>query len=126
LKKSKWREDEKTQNFISIAFLFTLTYAQHQHGSTLQSTERVKGIVFGILLAKNLFADEKRLAALEEAKFALAFSSIRGVRRFLGSLRIFALAESLGGAESLIKHPATMTHAYLSKDERGKSVLKIH
>jgi response regulator of citrate/malate metabolism len=46
------REDEKTQNFISIAFLFTLTYAQHQHGSTLQSTERVKEIVFGILLAK--------------------------------------------------------------------------
>jgi hypothetical protein len=54
LKKSKWREDEKTQNFISVAFhfLFTLTYAQHQHGSTLQSTERVKEIVFGILLAK--------------------------------------------------------------------------
>jgi hypothetical protein len=52
LKKSKWREDEKTQNFISIAFLFTLTYAQHQHGSTLQSTERVKEIVFGSLLAK--------------------------------------------------------------------------
>jgi hypothetical protein len=51
LKKSKRRENEKT-NFISVAFLFTLTYAQHQHGSTLQSTERVKEIEFGILLAK--------------------------------------------------------------------------
>ena len=61
---------------------------------------------------------------MEEAKFALAFSSIRGVRRFLGSLRIFALAESLGGAESLIEHPATMTHAYLSKDEKEKIGIK--
>jgi cystathionine gamma-lyase len=51
-------------------------------------------------------------------------SDIRGVRRFLGSLRIFALAESLGGVESLIEHPATMTHAYLSKDEREKIGIK--
>jgi cystathionine gamma-synthase len=33
------------------------------------------------------------------------------VERFLGALRIFTLAESLGGVESLIAHPATMTHA---------------
>ena len=32
-------------------------------------------------------------------------------RRFVESTRIFALAESLGGVESLIGHPASMTHA---------------
>jgi len=32
-------------------------------------------------------------------------------RRFVESTRIFALAESLGGVESLIGHPVTMTHA---------------
>ena len=32
-------------------------------------------------------------------------------RRFVEGTRIFALAESLGGVESLIGHPATMTHA---------------
>jgi cystathionine gamma-lyase len=32
-------------------------------------------------------------------------------RRFVESTRVFALAESLGGVESLIGHPATMTHA---------------
>ena len=32
-------------------------------------------------------------------------------RRFVESTRLFALAESLGGVESLIGHPATMTHA---------------
>jgi cystathionine gamma-lyase len=39
-------------------------------------------------------------------------------------LRIFALAESLGGVESLIEHPATMTHACLSKEKRGKIGIK--
>jgi len=45
---------------------------------------------------------------------------IREVKRFLEYLKIFSIAESLGGVESLIEHPATMTHAYLSKDEREK------
>lgn len=45
---------------------------------------------------------------------------LKEVKRFLENLRIFSLAESLGGVESLIEHPATMTHAYLSKEEREK------
>ncbi|HEV2227209.1 MAG TPA: PLP-dependent aspartate aminotransferase family protein [Nitrososphaerales archaeon] len=40
------------------------------------------------------------------------------VRRFLKELRVFALAESLGGVESLVDHPATMTHASLSAERR--------
>ncbi|MBC6441396.1 MAG: cystathionine gamma-synthase [Rhodospirillales bacterium] len=38
-----------------------------------------------------------------------------GVRRFLEQCRLFALAESLGGVESLIEHPAIMTHASIPK-----------
>ncbi len=40
-------------------------------------------------------------------------------RRFLESVRIFALAESLGGVESLIEHPAIMTHASVPPDIRA-------
>jgi len=40
-------------------------------------------------------------------------------RRFLERVRIFALAESLGGVESLIEHPAIMTHASVPADERA-------
>jgi cystathionine gamma-lyase len=36
---------------------------------------------------------------------------LAAARRFLESCRVFALAESLGGVESLIEHPAIMTHA---------------
>jgi cystathionine gamma-lyase len=39
-------------------------------------------------------------------------------RRFLRGLRIFALAESLGGVESLVDHPASMTHASVPRAER--------
>ena len=40
-------------------------------------------------------------------------------RAFLSSLRIFALAESLGGVESLIEHPAIMTHASVPPETRA-------
>ncbi|MEE3108005.1 MAG: PLP-dependent aspartate aminotransferase family protein [Pseudomonadota bacterium] len=39
-------------------------------------------------------------------------------RRFLGRCELFALAESLGGVESLIEHPAIMTHASIPKEIR--------
>ena len=41
-------------------------------------------------------------------------------RRFLEKCRIFALAESLGGVESLIEHPAIMTHASVPPEQRDK------
>ncbi|MGA2666057.1 MAG: PLP-dependent aspartate aminotransferase family protein [Nitrososphaerales archaeon] len=44
----------------------------------------------------------------------------RAAGRFLGSLRLFALAESLGGVESLAEHPARMTHSSIPKAEREK------
>lgn len=41
-------------------------------------------------------------------------------KKFLRNLHLFALAESLGGVESLIEHPATMTHASIPAEERRK------
>ena len=42
-----------------------------------------------------------------------------GVKRFLSSLKLFTLAESLGGVESLIEHPAIMTHASIEPHLRA-------
>jgi len=42
----------------------------------------------------------------------------RKAKRFLKKLEVITLAESLGGVESLIEHPASMTHASLPKGER--------
>src|SRR3546814_19128769 len=40
------------------------------------------------------------------------------VRRFIANVRYFTLAESLGGVESLVAHPATMPHADMGEDAR--------
>jgi cystathionine gamma-synthase len=45
-------------------------------------------------------------------------SGAGGVRRFVEALEVFTLAESLGGVESLVAHPATMTHASMSPEAR--------
>ncbi|HET6347035.1 MAG TPA: PLP-dependent transferase, partial [Myxococcota bacterium] len=42
------------------------------------------------------------------------------VKVFLKHLKIFALAESLGGVESLVNHPAIMTHASIPPDVRAR------
>ncbi|MCA9659753.1 MAG: PLP-dependent transferase, partial [Myxococcales bacterium] len=49
---------------------------------------------------------------------------LAGATRFLKALKVFTLAESLGGVESLIEHPAIMTHASVPKENREK--LGIH
>jgi cystathionine beta-lyase/cystathionine gamma-synthase len=48
----------------------------------------------------------------------------------LSSTKLFALAESLGGVESLINHPASMTHASIPREERlrnglGDSLIRL-
>jgi len=45
---------------------------------------------------------------------------IKESRKFLENLKIFALAESLGGVESLADHPAIMTHASVPAEQRAK------
>jgi len=46
-------------------------------------------------------------------------ADLAGAKRFLEALELFALAESLGGVESLIEHPAIMTHASIPPAERS-------
>lgn len=55
--------------------------------------------------------------------FTLKDDSIENANRVLSSTKLFALAESLGGVESLINHPASMTHASIPKEERIKNGL---
>lgn len=48
-------------------------------------------------------------------------ASLDNTFRIASSFKVFSLAESLGGVESLINHPATMTHASIPKEEREKA-----
>ncbi len=66
------------------------------------------------------------LAARQQSGFGamLSFELAAGadaVPRFLDGLRCFSLAESLGGVESLIAHPGTMTHASMAPEARARA-----
>lgn len=55
--------------------------------------------------------------------FELKNDSVEEAKRVLSSTKVFSLAESLGGVESLINHPASMTHASIPREERIKNGL---
>lgn len=52
--------------------------------------------------------------------FTLKDGSLENTFKLARSFKVFSLAESLGGVESLVNHPATMTHASIPKAEREK------
>lgn len=55
--------------------------------------------------------------------FTLKDDSMKAAKKVLSSTKLFSLAESLGGVESLIGHPASMTHAAIPREERVKNGL---
>jgi len=55
--------------------------------------------------------------------FTLKDDSDAAAKKLLSSTKLFSLAESLGGVESLINHPASMTHASIPREERIKNGL---
>jgi len=56
--------------------------------------------------------------------FELKNDSLEEAKRVLSSTHLFSLAESLGGVESLINHPASMTHASIPREERIRNGLR--
>jgi cystathionine gamma-synthase len=64
-----------------------------------------------------------RIARRQQSGFGAMLSfelegGVDAVRAFVGALKVFVLAESLGGVESLVAHPETMTHAGMSAEAR--------
>ena len=66
------------------------------------------------------------LAARQQSGFGAMMSfelkgGVEAVRRFASAVRVFTLAESLGGVESLVAHPATMTHVDMGAEARARA-----
>jgi cystathionine gamma-lyase len=70
------------------------------------------------MIAKNQMKDFGGMIS-----FTLKDDSIEKAIKLMESVQLFSLAESLGGVESLINHPASMTHASIPKEERIKNGL---
>ncbi len=115
-------------SFLVLRGIKTLALRMKQHEQNalriadyLEKHARVKNVFYPGLESH----PQHRLAHKQASGYGgmLSFEISGGLeeaQRFLGSLKIFALAESLGGVESLIEHPALMTHASIPKEEREK------
>ncbi len=105
----------------------TLAVRMRQHQANaltiagyLRQHSKVKKVFYPGLPDHPQFALSKKQTTGFGGMMSFETGSIENARTVLNRVRIWSLAESLGGVESLICHPATMTHAYFSEDERQR------
>jgi cystathionine beta-lyase/cystathionine gamma-synthase len=89
---------------------------RHSHNATqiarfLEDHAQVKRVLYPGLDSHPQFELAKRQMKLPGGMISVLLESAEAARRMVSRTKIFALAESLGGVESLIEHPYSMTHA---------------
>ena len=104
----------------------TLPLRMKQHSATgqalaefLAAHRKVKQVYYPGLPSHPQHALAKKQMNGFGGMLAFETGSLEAARRVLNSVRLMALAESLGGVETLISHPATMTHASVPADRRN-------
>lgn len=86
----------------------------------LQQHPAVKTVYYPGLADAQGYAIQKKQAKNGGAMISFELHERYDIRTFFSSLRLIALAESLGGVESLVCHPASMTHASIPYETRQK------
>ncbi len=118
-------------SYLTLRGLRTLHVRLREHGRNAQAVaeylakqKAVKTVYFpglpshpGHEIAKRQQSGFGAIVTLEVQ------GGIDGARRFAEALELFSLAESLGGVESLVAHPATMTHAAMAPEARAAAGL---
>lgn len=114
-------------SWLTLRGLRTLELRIRQHNESarkiadlLHDHPKIKRVYYPGLFEGEQGAIVKRQQLLPGAIISVELVDEVDAQQFLGSLRYFPLAESLGGVESLIDHPASMTHAAIPPDERAK------
>jgi len=116
--------------FLVLRGLKTLAVRMDRHESNARAIAawlvkhpKLKKVLYPGLATHPGHELHKRQACGFGGMIAFETGSIEGGARVLKATRLFSLAESLGGVESLISHPATMTHASVPQAERLKAGL---
>lgn len=115
-------------SFFVLRSLKTLGLRMRQHSSNalkvaqyLENHPKVERVLFPGLPSHPDFAIAEQQMKLPGGMITFYLKGgIDTSRQFLESTHLFSLAESLGGVESLIEHPAIMTHASIPKENREK------
>ena len=113
--------------FLTMRGIKTLAVRMDRHESNtqnivamLQEHPKVKKLFYPGLPDFPGHEIQKRQASGFGAMVSFDVGSFAGARGVLGAVEVFSLAESLGGVESLISHPASMTHASIPEDRRQR------
>jgi cystathionine gamma-lyase len=114
--------------FMALRGVKTLHVRMRQHAENaqviaeyLENHEKVERVIYPGLKSHPQY--EIALKQMKGAGGIVTFflkGTMKQARQFLENLKVFALAESLGAVESLVDHPAIMTHASIPKEEREK------
>jgi cystathionine beta-lyase/cystathionine gamma-synthase len=114
--------------YLTLRGIRTLHLRMAQHSSNalaiaelLEASNKVARVYYPFLESSPTYRLARR--QMLQGGGMLSFTTKGGykpAKRFLESLKIFSLAESLGGVESLAEHPARMTHSSLPEKERKK------
>ncbi len=118
-------------SFMTIRGLRTLHVRLKAHAENAQalaewllSQPQVKRVYYPGLVSHPGHALAKRQQRAYGAMISIELAGgAEAARRFVEGMRYFSLAESLGGVESLIAHPATMTHAAMAPEARAAAGL---
>lgn len=115
-------------SFLALRGLKTLALRMERHSANaleiagwLETHPRVRRVVYPGLPSHPQHALAKRQMRAASGIVTVELDAgIEETRRVLERCRLFALAESLGGVESLIEHPAIMTHASIPAEQRRR------
>jgi cystathionine beta-lyase len=86
----------------------------------LKSNKAVKKVYYPGLEDAQVYEINKKQAKNGGAMISFELYEDYDIKKFFSSLKLIALAESLGGVESLVCHPASMTHAAIPYETRQK------
>ncbi len=115
-------------SFLALRGLKTLALRMERHNSNAQAVAefleahpKVEKVYYPGLASHPQHAlAARQMQAYGGMVTAVLKGGLDSARRFLERVEIFALAESLGGVESLVEHPAIMTHASIPAEIRAK------
>ncbi|HVP77414.1 MAG TPA: PLP-dependent aspartate aminotransferase family protein [Thermodesulfobacteriota bacterium] len=118
-------------SFLVLRGIKTLAVRMREHqqnalrlASYLESHPKVEKVNYPGLKSHPQHALAERQATGHGGMLSFEIKGgLKEAERFLENVKVFALAESLGGVESLIEHPALMTHASVPKEIREQSGL---
>jgi cystathionine gamma-lyase len=113
-------------SFLALRGLKTLALRMERHCSNaleiarwLEEQSKVKSVSYpGLKSHPQHDLAREQMRAFGGMVTVILNTDLAGTRRFLENTHLFALAESLGGVESLINHPAIMTHGSVPKEQR--------